>query len=107
MMPPPPTLLDIIFVLFDANALVAALLSCFAKNLVHAAFSLLFAFMGVAGIYVLLQADFLAISQLLIYVGGIMVLLVFGVMLTNRISGLDINAGTGRRLPAALVSLSV
>ncbi len=42
----------------------------FTRNIVYAAFSLLFTFFGVAGIYVLLNADFLAIVQLLIYVGG-------------------------------------
>jgi NADH-quinone oxidoreductase subunit J len=75
------------------------------KNIVHAAFSLLFTFMGVAGIYVLLNADFLAVTQIMVYVGGILVLMVFGVMLTNRVTDINIKAGAGSRIPAALLVL--
>ena len=66
----------------------------FSRNIMYAAFSLLFTFFGVAGLYVLLQADFLAVTQILIYVGGILVLLLFGVMLTNNVVSVDIKTGT-------------
>jgi NADH-quinone oxidoreductase subunit J len=49
-----------------------------------------FTFMGVAGLYLLLGADFLATTQLLVYVGGILVLLLFGVMLTHKLYDLDL-----------------
>ncbi len=49
-----------------------------------------------AGLYVLLGADFLAAAQLLIYVGGILVLLLFGVMLTHKIYDLDFRSGTNQ-----------
>ncbi len=61
-----------------------------ARSLIYSAFALLFTFFGVAGLYVLLGADFLAAAQLLVYVGGITVLLLFGVMLTHRIYDLDL-----------------
>jgi NADH-quinone oxidoreductase subunit J len=64
---------------------------------------LLFAFFGVAGIYVFLLADFIAVTQLLIYVGGILVLILFGVMLTSRQINVDIKTGTVRMLPAVLI----
>ena len=54
-------------------------------NLVHSAVSLLITLFGVAGLYVFLYADFLAATQIIIYVGGILVLIIFGVMLTNKI----------------------
>jgi NADH-quinone oxidoreductase subunit J len=73
------------------------------KNIVHAAFSLLFTFLGVAGIYVLLNADFLAVTQIMVYVGGILVLMIFGVMLTNRVTDINIKAGAASRIPAALL----
>ncbi len=95
-----PTLFDIFFYLFAATIVVSAVLVCFSHNIVHAAFSLLFTFMAVAGVYVLLGADFLAVSQILIYVGGILVLLVFGVMLTNRVTNIDIRAAVRARIPA-------
>jgi len=65
------------------------------RTLIYSAFSLLFTFFGVAGLYVLLGADFLAATQLLIYVGGILVLLLFGVMLTHKIYDLDLKSDLG------------
>ena len=62
------------------------------RSLIYSAFALLFTFFGVAGLYVLLGADFLAATQLLIYVGGILVLLLFGVMLTHKIYDLDLRS---------------
>ena len=82
---------------------MSALIVCWSHNIVHAAFSLLFTFFGIAGIYVLLSADFLAISQILIYVGGILVLIVFGVMLTNRVTNIDIRAALRSRIPAIIL----
>jgi NADH-quinone oxidoreductase subunit J len=50
----------------------------------YAAFSLLVTLLGVAGLYVFAGADFLAVSQIMIYVGGILILMIFGIMLTNK-----------------------
>lgn len=57
-----------------------------ASNLVHSAVALMGTLFGVAGLYIYLYADFLAATQVLIYVGGILVLIIFGVMLTQEIS---------------------
>lgn len=64
------------------------------RTLIYSAFALLVTFFGVAGLYVLLGADFLAATQLLVYVGGILVLLLFGVMLTHKIYDLDLRSGS-------------
>jgi NADH-quinone oxidoreductase subunit J len=96
-------LYTIIFYVFAVITLVSACIVVFSRNIVRAAFSLLFAFFGVAGIYVFLLADFLAITQLLIYVGGIMVLILFGVMLTSRQINVDANASTIQTLPAVAI----
>lgn len=64
----------------------SACVVAFSKNIVRSAFSLLLTFWGVAGIYAMSGADFLAAAQVLIYVGGILVLILFAVMLTHRIS---------------------
>ncbi len=74
----------IIFYIFSALTLAAALLILFSKNLIYGAFALFVAFLGVAALYVLAGADFLAVSQIMIYVGGILVLLIFGIMLTQK-----------------------
>jgi NADH-quinone oxidoreductase subunit J len=93
---------DIIFYLFAVVTLLSALFVVTSRNIVHSAFYLLFTFFGVAGIYVLLGADFVAIVQLIVYVGGILILLLFGVMITNKITNVDIKTGTINTLPAAI-----
>ena len=82
----------VIFYVFAAITVGSALVVVLARSLIYNAFALLFTFFGVAGLYVLLGADFLAATQLLIYVGGILVLLLFGVMLTHKIYDLDLRS---------------
>ena len=93
---------DIIFYFFAAVTLLSAFFVVTTRNIVRAAFFLLFTFFGVAGIYVLLGADFVAIVQLIVYVGGILILMIFGVMITNKITQVDIKTGTIHTLPAAI-----
>lgn len=62
----------------------SAALAAFARNIVQAAYALFFTLLGVAGYFAILGSSFLAITQVVIYVGGILVLLMFGVLLTNR-----------------------
>ena len=85
-----------------ALVLGSALYVVVGKNLVHSAFALVAAFFGVAVFYVYLGADFLAGAQVLIYVGGILTLLLFGVMLTNRIYNLNLRSGAIQVVPGAL-----
>ncbi len=96
-------LFDIVFWLFAAITLGSAVVVVFSRNIIYSAFSLLFTFFGVAGIYVLLGADFIAVTQILVYVGGILVLLVFGVMLTNKVVDVEMKTGTLQVLPASVV----
>ncbi len=97
------TAFDIIFYIFAAAVIVSAGIVVFSKNIVYSAFSLMFTFLGVAGLYVMLNADFIAITQLLIYVGGILVLMIFGVMLTTNAANVELNAQTLKALPATVV----
>lgn len=66
--------------------LVSAGYVAFARNLMHQAAGLLFALLGTAGLFVFLSAEFLAIGQIMVYVGGIMVLMIFGVLLTGHLN---------------------
>jgi len=103
-------ILDAVFYLFAVLVLASAAVVVFTKNVMHAAFALLFTFFGVAGLYVLLLADFIAITQIMIYVGGILILIIFGVMLTSRISGVDIKTGVTGKVQtwtAAIVTFAV
>lgn len=97
-------LFDIFFYLFAAIVLVSAGVTVYSRNIIYAAFSLLFTFFGVAGIYVLLNADFIAVAQILIYVGGILVLLVFGVMLTHRVINVEIKTGILNVIPGSMIT---
>lgn len=72
------------FLAFFILTLVSALGVLWSRNVLYSAFGLILTFLGVAALYVLAGADFLAVAQIMVYVGGILVLLVFGVMLTNQ-----------------------
>ncbi|MDP6778130.1 MAG: NADH-quinone oxidoreductase subunit J [Candidatus Latescibacteria bacterium] len=95
-------LTSLVFYGFAALTVGSAALVVFANRLTHAVFALLFTFFGVAGLYVFLDADFLAAAQVLIYVGGILILLIFGVMLTNRIYDLRILSERVQFLPSVV-----
>ena len=77
------TLQQVLFIIFGAITLLAALMVVIRRNVFHAALFMLLSFFGVAGLYVLLEAPFLAAVQLFIYVGGISILIIFAVMLTR------------------------
>jgi len=96
---------SIVFYLFAVIIVVSAAIVVLSKNIMYSAFSLLFTFFGVAGIYVLLNADFLAVTQIMIYIGGILILIIFGVMLTTKITGVDIKSGTTGKLQIAFAGV--
>jgi NADH-quinone oxidoreductase subunit J len=95
----------VVFYVLAVITVGSAAVVVLARGLIYSAFALLFTFFGVAGLYVLLGADFLAATQLLIYVGGILVLLLFGVMLTHKLYDLDLKSGTTQFLPGVIVAL--
>jgi NADH:ubiquinone oxidoreductase subunit 6 (subunit J) len=72
------------FLLFFVLTIGSALGVLWSRNVLYSAFGLILTFLGVAALYVLAGADFLAVAQIMVYIGGILVLLVFGVMLTNQ-----------------------
>lgn len=74
---------NILFCLSAFAVLMGAFLVAFTKNLVHSCVYLLFTFLGVAGLYLTLSADFLAATQLVVYAGGVVILMLFAVMLTG------------------------
>ncbi len=80
------TIYGLIFYLLSALTLVSAFVVATSRNIVYSGFALIFTFVGVAGLYIQLSADFLAAMQVLIYVGGITVVILFAVMLTREIS---------------------
>lgn len=98
----------VLFLLISGVGLLAALGTVLSRNLIHAALYLVAFFVVVAGQFVLLDAEFLAAVQVLIYVGAVAILLLFGVMLTRNIQGDDTTTvPTGWGLPAVLVSMAL
>lgn len=96
------------FYFFAGLAIASALFILFTKNLMYAAFGLFLSLMGVAAMYIFAMADFLAVAQIMIYVGGVLVLLVFGIMLTQaKRTGSNYVEVENRGLPTRLVVAGV
>ena len=76
--------LTLSFVLLATLTCGSALYMLFTKNLLHAALGMFMTMLGLAGLYVLAYADVMAVSHLMIYVGGVMILILFGIMLTQQ-----------------------
>jgi len=81
-----------VFYILASVALLSAVMVIWSRNVVHSAIYLVLTFLCVAGVYVLLRAEFVAAVQVLVYAGGILVLFLFVIMLVN------LAAGTGRRV---------
>lgn len=75
---------SIVFGIFGLITVSGALYVLLSKNVLYAAIGLLISFLGVAGLFVFAGAEFMAASQIMIYVGGILVLLLFGIMLSSN-----------------------
>ncbi|WP_370419803.1 NADH-quinone oxidoreductase subunit J [Streptomyces sp. QH1-20] len=101
-----PTGVEILFVLVGIVTLGAAVVTVTTKQLVHAALWLVAALGGLAVEYLLLTAEFIAWVQVLIYVGSVVVLLLFGLMLTKAPIGRSPDADSGNRWTALAVALA-
>ena len=96
-----------IFLLMSALVIGSAFWVVFSPSLIHSAVSLMFTLFGTAGLYVFLFADFIAATQVVIYVGGILVLIIFGVMLTNRIDQSSIASSSKNQFIGGLCCLAI
>lgn len=76
----------------------------YTRNVLYAAFALLVTLLSLAAIFVLLLADFIAITQIMVYVGGVLVLILFGVMLSNRVENRAIQSESVNQISGTLVA---
>jgi NADH-quinone oxidoreductase subunit J len=97
----------ILFILFGGITAGAGFSVAIAKNIVRAAVGLLFALAGMSGLYLLLNAEFIAAVQLVVYVGGTLILIVFGVMLTSKSPRTTYAPKRGEVIWACIVTLLV
>ena len=81
------TLIMVIFLVLSAFTLVAGIMVVAVKNIIHSALWLIASFFAVAAMYLLMEAEFIAIVQVLIYVGAISILILFAIMLTRHVTG--------------------
>src|SRR5689334_8142770 len=80
-------LIMVIFVILSAFILGAAIAVVTVKNIIHSALWLIGSFFGVASLYLLMEAEFVAVVQVLVYVGAISILILFAIMLTRHVTG--------------------
>ena len=96
---------NLFFGLLAAAMAVSAIKLVTTKNVVHAALYLVIVLSGMAGQYILLAAEFVAVVQILVYVGAIMVLILFGIMLTRAPIGREQQLDNDQRAIAAVVAI--
>lgn len=100
--------IQVLFVVIAALGLAAALGTVLARNLVHAGLFLVAFFFAIACQFVLLEAEFLAALQVLVYIGAVAILLMFGIMLTRNIQGDDpMSAPSAWQLPGLVAGLGI
>ena len=98
---------DLLFFFFSGLILACSLFVAFSKNIIHAAFALLGVFAGVAGLYGLLSANFLAAVQILVYVGGVLIIILFAIMLTRGIQDARRSNPSNGLVPAGIIGVIV
>ena len=96
---------EIVFWLVAAFTIISASFVVLNNQLLYSAIALLFSLFGVAGLYIFLWADFIAGIQLLVYIGGINVLIIFGIMLTNKISSVRLSQTNVQQGVGAVIAL--
>ena len=99
------TLFEVTLYFFIALAGISALGVLFVRNVLYAALFLIICLLCLASVYILLQAEFLAITQVMIYAGGILVLLIFGIMLTIKKDAKPLEVGSHHLFSGSLVGL--
>lgn len=101
------TPIQVIFLISSALVLVGALMVVTRRNLVHAAFYLVMALFGVAVLFILLEAGFLAAVQVVVYIGAIAILLIIGVMVTRNVTGTEVKTVNKNYLLAIVIAVMV
>lgn len=97
------TVPDILFYLFALMILACGLIVVYSRNIVHSGFSLLGTFAGVAGLYGLASSTFLAAAQILVYVGGVLIVILFAIMLTRGIENANRSNPSQGLVPATIL----
>lgn len=98
---------EILFYFFTALTAISGIALALAKNVIYAAFLLFALLLGVAAMYVFAGAEVLAMSQIIVYVGGTLIIVIFGVMLTSKIREMRPETELVNLVPGILLALSL
>lgn len=98
---------NIAFAIIALGVVVAGVRLVTTENVVHAALWLVVVLAGIAGLYILLAAEFTAIVQVLVYIGAIVVLFLFGIMLTRARLGEGETVNERMRIPALVIAVAM
>ena len=95
-----------LFYFFEVIAAGAAGALLFVRNVFYGALLVIAVLLALAGLYILAFAEFVAVTQILVYAGGILVVIIFGIMLTTRLGGKPLVIEHARSISATLVGLA-
>ncbi|HMQ34998.1 MAG TPA: NADH-quinone oxidoreductase subunit J [Chloroflexaceae bacterium] len=101
------TVVQVVFGVVAALIVGAAVMVVTVRNVIHAALWLIASFFGVAALYMLLEAEFIAVVQVLVYVGAISILILFAIMLTRQVTGEGVRQLTSRWWAGLIVAAAL
>ena len=102
-MEPGEVILNVVFYALAAVGVACAIAVCASKNIVRTAFALLGVLGAAAGLYLIAFSDFMMVIQVLVYIGGILVLIIFAIMLTHRIRDVNLSNESTHSLGAVAI----
>jgi len=97
----------ILFYIFALLTIASAVFLVTTKNIMYSAVSLFVTLFSIACLFILLRADFIAVTQIMVYVGGILILLLFGIMLTHKITDVDIKTNNLNIIPSVIFTVGI
>jgi NADH-quinone oxidoreductase subunit J len=97
---------DVLFYVLAGVTVLGAAGVALSRNILYTSLGLLIALLGAGSLYVFLSADFVAVAQLLVYIGGVLALILFAVMLTNRITDIEVSNTSFGKVGGVLLFVS-
>jgi NADH-quinone oxidoreductase subunit J len=101
------TYTTVLFYVFALLTIASAVYVVTVKNIIYSAIALFVTLFSVAALYILLRADFIAVTQIMVYIGGILILLIFGIMLTHKITDVDLTTKNLNSIPAVIFTVGI
>jgi NADH-quinone oxidoreductase subunit J len=97
----------VLFYVFALLTIASAVYVVTVKNVIYSAIALFVTLFSVAALYILLRADFIAVTQIMVYIGGILILLIFGIMLTHKITDVELTTKNLNSIPAVIFTVGI